>query len=240
METMPGGLAVSVGGYTLEAAPTMFEAGREETFGIRILDLAGRVVRDLDEQHGVRMHLVVVRRDLTRYQHLHPSLGVEGTWSVPLTLPEPGVYRAFVDFAVRGESLTLGVDLSVPGYYEPRSLPAPTDVARIGDYEVALDAGVETAGSEAVLVFHITRRGKEVVSIEPYLGALGHLVVLREGDLAYLHVHPLDTSGTADGASGGRISLHAWFPSVGRYRLFLQFAHEGLVHTAAFTIEVPS
>ena len=26
--------------------------------------------------------------------------------------------------------------------------------------------------------------------MEPYLGAKGHLVALREGDLAYLHIHP--------------------------------------------------
>jgi hypothetical protein len=89
-----------------------------------------------------------------------------------------------------------------------------------------------------MLVFRITRKGQVVLDLEPYLGALGHLVVLREGDLAYLHVHPVDVSGTADSASGGRITFHARFPSMGRYRLFLQLVHEGLVHTADFTSEV--
>jgi hypothetical protein len=184
------------------------------------------------------MHLIVVRRDLTYYQHLHPYLGADGTWLVPLTLPDPGVYRAFADFAIDGEPLTLGVDLTAPGDYAPGSLPTPTGTARADDYEVALEAGVVAAGTEAMLVFRITRGGQEVLDLEPYLGALGHLVVLREGDLAYLHVHPVDASGTADSVSGGRITFHARFPSMGRYRLFLQFAHEGLVHTADFTSEV--
>jgi hypothetical protein len=49
-------------------------------------------------------------------------------------------------------------------------------------------------------------------------------VALREGDLAFLHVHPVDGLG-----------FMATFPSPGRYRLFLQFEHEGEVRTAAFT-----
>src|SRR5215208_1274649 len=104
----PGGLTVSTAGYTLQVSPKTFEAGQEEAFGLRILDRGGHAVRDFDEQHGERMHLIVVRRDLAHYQHLHPSLGTDGTWSVPLVLPEPGVYRAFADFSVGGESLTLG------------------------------------------------------------------------------------------------------------------------------------
>src|SRR5918999_2735281 len=88
----PGGLAVSVAGYTLQVSPKTFEAGREETFGMRILDRGGHAVRDFDEQHGERMHLIVVRRDLVHYQHLHPSLGTDGAWSVRLVPPEPGVY----------------------------------------------------------------------------------------------------------------------------------------------------
>jgi hypothetical protein len=89
------------------------------------------------------------------------------------------------------------------------------------------------AGGEASLVFDVSRNGRAVRDLEPYLGALGHLVALREGDLAFLHVHP----GTEEG-SGPRIAFRAAFPSQGRYRLFLQFAHEGRVQTAAFTVEV--
>ena len=64
--------------------------------------------------------------------------------------------------------------------------------------------------------------------MEPYLGARGHLVALREGDLAFLHVHP----------DADRLRFTAEFPSAGRYRLFLQFKAGGRVHTAAFTRQV--
>jgi hypothetical protein len=73
-----------------------------------------------------------------------------------------------------------------------------------------------------------------VTDLEPYLGARGHLVALREGDLAFLHVHPADA-----GPPEASISFHAALPSPGRYRLFLQLQHHGVVHTAAFTLAVP-
>jgi hypothetical protein len=227
----PGGLAISAAGYTLRGSPKTFEAGREEAFGLRILDRDGRTVREFDEQHGERMHLMVVRRDLVHYQHLHPSLGADGAWSVRLVLPEPGVYRAFADFSVGGEPLTLGADLHVPGEMGLASLPDPTSVARVDGYEVELDAGAPTAGAESPLTFRITREGQDVEDLEPYLGALGHLVALREGDLAFLHVHPT-------GGAGPRVTFHAVFPSMGLYRLFLQFAHAGRVRTVDFTMEI--
>ena len=227
----PGGLAVSAAGYTLQVGLKTLEAGREETFGLRILDRGGYAVRDFDEQHGERMHLMVVRRDLDHYQHLHPSLGADGTWSVPLVLPEPGVYRAFADFSVGGESLTLGADLHVPGEMEVASLPDPTSFARVDGYEVELDAGTLTAGVASSLTFRIAQEGRDVEDLEPYLGALGHLVALREGDLAFLHVHPT-------GGVGGRVTFRTVFPSIGLYKLFLQFAHEGRVRTMDFTTEI--
>ena len=92
-----------------------------------------------------------------------------------------------------------------------------------------LDAGAARAGREAELRFTVSRDGK-TVRTEPYLGAGGHLVALREGDLAYLHVHPEE--------HGEAVGFMTEFPSEGRYRLYLQFKHEGRVHTAEFTQEV--
>ena len=61
-------------------------------------------------------------------------------------------------------------------------------------------------------------------------GAGGHLVALREGDLAFLHVHPDEHADD--------VAFEATFPTTGRYRLFLQFKHDGAVQTVAFTQEV--
>jgi hypothetical protein len=104
--------------------------------------------------------------------------------------------------------------------------------ARVDGYDVELRTDGATAGREATLTYTVSRDGRPV-AVQPYLGASGHLVALRAGDLAYLHVHPLK-----GGADDGRIAFAATYPSAGRYRLFLQFRHAGRVHTAALTQEV--
>jgi len=229
----PSGLSSSADGLTLETTWKPEDGGgRAGTLEFRVVAPDGQPVRDFDEQHDRAMHLMVVRRDLTHYHHLHPRMDAGGTWTAPITFPEPGVYRVLADFATAGRGLTLGTNLEVPGPYEPVPLQAPETAARTDGYEVGLDARVR-AGGDASLVFEVSREGREVDDLEPYLGALGHLVALREGDLAFLHVHP-----EADEGSGPRVAFRAAFPSEGRYRLFLQFAHANEVRTVAFTVEV--
>ncbi len=74
----PGGLAVSAGGYTLKAAPTVFEPGQEVEFGVRMLDPNGGAVTALDEQHEAPMRLIVVRRDRLRVGSLRCAPPSEG------------------------------------------------------------------------------------------------------------------------------------------------------------------
>ena len=222
------GLAVSGEGLTLALESTELERGRPSDLRFSILGADGRPVRDFEVEHEKRMHLIVVRRDSSGFQHLHPELDASGTWSVPVTLGDAGSYRVFADFKHDGKARTLAADLNVDGNTRYRPLPTPTLTADAGDgYEVRLDAGGVSAGREAELGFTVTRDGQPVQT-EPYLGARGHLVALREADLAFLHVHPDEDA----------LAFMAEFPSAGRYRLYLQFRHDGHVRTAAFTHEV--
>ena len=72
--------------------------------------------------------------------------------------------------------------------------PAPT--ATTGPYEVVLD-GELAAGTTSTLGFAVRRDGRPVEDLQPHLEARGHLVALRAGDLAYLHVHPVDAAPAA-------------------------------------------
>jgi hypothetical protein len=214
-------------GLRLQLDARRFEAGLAVPVRFRIVDEDRRVLRDFDIEHDRRMHLIAVRRDLTGFQHLHPRMGSDGTWSTPIELPDPGAYRLFADFSARGNPHTLGADVHVPGRFEPRELPHPADRAVTGDgYEVRL----AEQGDE--LRFTVHRSGRRLADVEPYLGARGHLVALREGDLAFSHVHP-----ESDATEGGDIRFRVEYPSAGRYRLFLQFKHNGAVRTVAFTQE---
>jgi hypothetical protein len=222
------GLAVAEGGLRVVVDDAELRRGRAERLAFRIVDEHGETVRDFDVEHTKKMHLIIARRDLTGFQHLHPEQAPDGTWTTTVRLPDAGSYRLFADFSHDGEARTLANDLRVDGPADLEPLPAARATAvSDGGYDVRLDAANARPGEEAELRFTITKDGVPVRT-EPYLGAGGHLVALREGDLAFLHVHP-----TGDGPS-----FAATFPSEGRYRLFLQFQHEGRVHTVAFTQEV--
>jgi hypothetical protein len=124
--------------------------------------------------------------------------------------------------------MTLTVDLTAPGEWVEQQLPAPSRIARAGRYQVEL-TGELAAGVHSRIAFSVSNNATGV-ELEPYLGALGHLVALRVSDLAYLHVHPLEDS------SSEAIRFGVEVPSSGPYRLFLQFQHEHRVHTASFTV----
>jgi hypothetical protein len=223
------GLAIADDGLRVVVEDPELTRGREQTLRFRIVDERGETVRDFDVEHEKRMHLILARRDLTGFQHLHPEQAADGSWSAPVRLDAAGSYRLFADFAYDGEAQTLATDLRVDGAADLQDLPAPAATAvSDGGYDVRLDAGDSRPGAEADLRFTITHDG-EPIRTEPYLGAGGHLVALREGDLAFLHVHPL---------AEDSVEFAATFPTAGRYRLFLQFQHEGRVQTVAFTHEV--
>ena len=222
------GLAVSDKGLTLELARTTARPGRPFELAFRIVDRRGRTVRDFDVEHTKRMHFIVVRRDMTGFQHLHPTERPDGTWTVPVVLRDAGTYRVFADFSVDGKPHTLADDLTVDGTVRSQALPAAAGSVDVDGLHVSLTEGAARAGAESDLGFTVTRDGKPV-AIRDYLGAKGHLVALRRGDLAFLHVHPDESS----------LKFMSTFPTAGRYRMFLQFkTGDGRLHTAAFTQEV--
>jgi hypothetical protein len=190
-------------------------------------------VTEFERDQTKLMHLIVVRDDFTGYQHLHPVLNSKGEFKLPVTLAQPGTYRAIADFTTGGKRYPLGVDVTVPGQVKPVPLPPSSRRATVDGYTVTLADGMPAAGSEERLTFTVEREGEPVTRLQTYLGAYGHLVALRKPDLAYSHIHPV-----AHDAEAGSITFDAEFPSAGPFRLFLQFRAEGAVHTAAFTVEV--
>jgi hypothetical protein len=168
------------------------------------------------------LHLIFVRRDLAGYVHVHPHR--EGdSFTTGVTLPSSGVWRAYADFEVDGAKIVLGRDVFVPGEFTPERFAAPQRTATVDGYDVRLRRGVD-------LIFEIRRGGRPVFPLQPHLGAAGHLVAIRQDDLAYLHVHPRER------LQPGAITFEVELSEPGRYALFLQFRHGGSVHTVPFTL----
>src|ERR671915_517783 len=166
------------------------------TIKYRIKNDQGNIVTDFAIAHEKVMHFIVVRKDLTQFQHLHPDFNQEtGEFRVAVAFPALGPYRFFADFT--------------PGTDNPMQLP---------------------------------------VTLENYLGALGHSVVLKAETLDYIHTHAGEQGDAMEhGEHGGhamppaqenKIDFSTTFPDAGIYRIFTQFQHQGNVLTTAYTVAV--
>lgn len=242
------GLALTSDGFSLTGLSAPSEVGVAGVLSFQIQDTHGEPVLDYVTAHEQDLHLIVVRSDGSGFRHEHPALDrATGTWSIPWTWDAAGSYRVYTDFVAPGRSgsdegdaeldITLSTTVEVAGDLVPR----PVELRRtavVDDLEVTV-AGDLVAGSAAELTITVTRDGEPVTSIEPYLGAFGHLVALRQGDLAYLHVHaegeePQSVDNTV--TAGPTIAFGTTAPTAGTYLLYLDFRVDGVVRTATFAL----
>jgi hypothetical protein len=240
-EVDSAGLVATAAGYTFIPKLTTYPPGVPAELAFTITGSDRRPVTRFDVEHEKQMHLILVRRDSAWFQHLHPTFGPDGVWRVPLILPVPGIYRVYADFVpTDGPPLVLGTDMFAPGDFDPIAF-SPSRVAQVGGYQVRLD-GELVPGSPSQIFATVSRDGAAVTDLEPYLGAFGHLVALRQNDLTYLHVHPDAATSAPTDRSGPGMAFTTEVPSAGTYRLYLDFRHAGIVRTAEFTVttrEVP-
>jgi hypothetical protein len=233
--SMVGGLSLSSANLTLVPLKTTFQAGSKQRLSFRIIGAGGAPVTTFAVVHDKLLHLIVVRRDLSGYQHLHPTMNPDGTWTIDLTLAQPGIYRMIADFTaiVGGQQVAaaLGSDLTVAGPYAPVPLAAPAKTAHTGAFTVGYEGTPNTRSVQPIFV-SVAGPDRKPAALQPYLGAYGHLVMIRQGDLGYVHVHPEAQ------LVGGKVKFWLTAPSQGTYRMFFDFQVAGQVHDAAWTVTV--
>ncbi|QJW38103.1 heavy-metal-associated domain-containing protein [Cellulosimicrobium protaetiae] len=234
---MMRGLSLEQDGYTLGAVEAPGTVGEAGELAFTLADPAGEPVTEFDVAHEQRLHLIVVRSDGAHFRHVHPVMDADGRWSLPWTWDAAGTYRVYADAAPSaGDAVTLTRTVDVAGDLAPARATEVSTTTSVDGYDVALDGHLE-AGTASRLTVEVTHDGQPVTTLEPYLGAYGHLVALRDGDLAYLHVHPEGDEPEAGQVSGPTVSFGVEAPTPGRYLLYLDFQVEGQVRTAAFVVE---
>lgn len=244
------GLGVEQDGYRLSPVKAPSAAGQTGELSFLVIGPDGEPFRDFAVNHEKELHLIVVRSDGAGFEHVHPRMDPgTGIWSTPWQWSRGGTYRVFTDFVPEGggdqPAVTLSRSVEVAGDFAPADKPlARTDSVDGFDLSIAGDL---VAGESRSLTVTITRNGKPETHLQPYLGAFGHLVALREGDLAYLHVHAEGGQASQDGeeeshahqeaTAGPDIEFVSEAPTPGRYLLYLDFKVDGQVHTAEFVME---
>jgi hypothetical protein len=200
-----------------------YDPGEGEV-SFQVQDADGVPVTSYDVEHEKELHLIVLgTQDLTDFQHVHPTRAADGTWTARLHLQPGTSYRLYADGSTGGSGFLATADVFTTG---SRSGAAAVPDPATRDEVDGLTVDLEQADGAATL--RVTKAGQPV-TLEPYLGALGHLVVIREDDLAYLHVHPEEGATPVFGVSG---------LAPGRYRYFFDFQVGGVVRTASFTHEI--
>lgn len=232
------GLSLEQDGLLLSPVTVPDEVGERGTLSFSITSADGAAVTEFATEHDKELHLVVVRSDGERFRHVHPTMSADGVWSMPWTWDEAGTYRVLADFVpeATGENLTLGRTVDVAGELDARPATAVSASDTTGGYTATLTGDLSASG-ESTLTATVTRDGEPVTDLEPYLGAFGHLVALRAGDLAYLHVHPEGDESEPGAVSGPDVTLMTEAPTPGRFLLYLDFKVDGDVHTARFVLD---
>ncbi|WP_070727046.1 heavy metal-binding domain-containing protein [Hymenobacter lapidarius] len=186
--------------------------------------------------HEKKIHLIIVRKDLSVFYHEHPEFTADANYKVPFTFPKGGDYVLFQDYSPAGGGHQLGRQVvNVQGAkYTPVKFRQDQMQWEQDGYQATLAFDKELKVGQ-LLGMRITLRknGQPVTDLDKYLGALGHVVVISEDTERYLHVHPNDQ---AD--KGPAIGFNTSFEAPGLYRVFLQFNHGGQIHTGNFTINV--
>lgn len=233
------GLALSSSHYVLSPVDAPRSVGVVGTLSFQIQDSAGKPVTAFATAHEKDLHLIVVRSDGQAFRHVHPVLDrASGTWSLPWTWTEAGTYRVYADFTLGGDkpvAMTLTRTVDVSGTVMA-VVARPSRVDQVDGYTATIKGDI-AAGASSELDITITRDGHPVTTLQPYLGAFGHLVALRQGDLAYLHVHADGESPKPGGTAGPTVTFMAEAPTAGRYLLYLDFRVAGQVHTATFVLD---
>lgn len=236
------GVSMSADGYALSAVASPASTDEPGELAFRILTTGGEPLTDFAVSHEKRLHLIVVRGDGALFRHVHPTLDTTtGTWSLPWQWDEAGTYRVYADFTP-GDGTAEGVVLTRTVHIAGELAPVraePTRSAIVDDFALSI-TGDLTAGTASELTVSISRGNEPVTELEPYLGAFGHLVALRDGDLAYLHVHPQGEDPQPGGTSGPDVSFMVEAPTTGRYLLYFDFQVDGQVRTAAFVVDAES
>lgn len=244
MTQVGDGMEATVNGYTLADVKAPTKPGEAGKLTFKINGPNG-VQKDYTRQQTKLMHTYVVRKDLTGYQHIHPTIDqATGEWSVDLTVPQPGPYRVVTEF----EALTpdgnfddriLGTDFTVTGAYKPATA-APAEIAKASSdgYDLVIEGDPKVHGGD--LKLKITKGGADVKDLQPYLASFAHITGFRDGDLSTVHVHPNEApkADDANAVGGPELTLSPMFMEAGHYRMFIQFQTAGVVHLAVMDLDV--
>lgn len=223
----------------ISTSPEQPAAGQTVGLSLQIVDPANKVVSRFEPLHEKLAHLIVVRDGLDEFAHLHPDVSEDGTLRADHPFPKPGRYRLYVDYQPAGGTPSLAVgELTIAGDAPPAPRLVANAAAPIEEGGLRAKVELGQAPEATSIRFRITDPDDRPVStLQPYLGAMGHLVVIRAESLDYVHAHP---ASEAKEAPDGTVAFEAHLPAAGLYKAWGQFRHNDRILTFPVIFEIDS
>jgi hypothetical protein len=238
-----------------ETVPALPKAGEKLTLKFNISHPGtGEPIKKFELVHDKPYHLFVISQDMNYFQHIHPEESEDGTWSIDVTLPKPGYYQVLSDFMPSGgSSQFLARPLITAGYtgsdlvaesahLKPDTSPTQT----VDDLTATVDFSPSpfVAGSYGHITYKLTnaKTGEPVRDLQTYLGAFGHMLIMSEDMVDYVHSHPVDSPSPdmnlEELRGGPDVMFEGLMPKPGRYRAWTQFRYHDRILTFATTFQV--
>jgi hypothetical protein len=235
-------------------------AGEANELSVAIRDQEGCPIEDLQQSHERMLHVLLVSEDLESFQHLHHEDYAEitaddlrsSTFRIPVTLPLAGTTLVAMDYAHRDAYLQSTALVQVEGSpaagspSEELNLEATDrDVVASLAWDVAPMAGLEAAFTLTLA----TTEGEPVTDIVQWLGADGHVAVVRAdlGEVSHTHawVPGMENMGPSmempPTYPGPTLPFHPYMSGPGLHRMWVQLARAGAPdepYVFPFTFEV--
>jgi hypothetical protein len=228
---------------------------------------SGEVVRDFEVVHTKRFHLFVISQDLEFFEHIHPTMGDDGTWTIETTVPKPGYYEVLCDFMPKGGSAQfLNAPFVTAGYAGDLAADSahliPDTTLRKSDGDITANLSFNPAQPTSGQYTHLsldltdTVSGRAITDLQTYLGQFSHMLLLSEDLQCYVHSHPINFVVESEDAAavpeyiiapdadlatirgGPRVTFDALMPKAGVFRAWTQFQRNNQVRTIPFTFGV--
>ncbi|MFC5648793.1 hypothetical protein ACFPYJ_06560 [Paenibacillus solisilvae] len=212
---------------------------KDTTIMIHIQDKNGKPIDEFDTVHEKQMHFIIVSKDLSFFNHIHPDYKGNGEFTVTTQFPTAGEFKMIADITPTGMgAMNKSQWISVQGESPAQKSIEPDAVlTKVVDGKVVtLSIDHLMADMELNLNFNIkdAQTKQPVTDLQPYLGAVGHVVILTQDAENYLHVHPIDEK-----VSGPDAKFMTTFPHSGVYKIWGQFQQNDKVFTVPFVVKVP-
>jgi len=211
-------------------------AGDRVNLELMIHGADGRMVNDFEVVHEQKIHLIVVRDDLEHFAHLHPTVDSKGNMRVAHVFAAGGTYRLYAEYKPRRGTPSVAVaTIQIAGEVGPSTPLVPNVPGKITDEAINADIATESSSDKSTkIVFNLRdNNGRDITKLDPWMGELGHLVILNADGNSLVHSHVERRE-----SHGGRVVFNAKFPSAGVYKGWGQFKRYGEVRTLPFVVRV--